>query len=421
MVENYKKFTFENGITLVCEEVPFVESATVGVWVKAGSIFEEENENGASHFIEHLIFKGTQKRSAREISETIEGLGGELNGFTGKEYACYYIKLPSRHLEQAIELISDITTNSLFRKEDIEMERNVILEEIARYYDTPTDEIHDLFIQASLNNHPLGRPIIGKKEVISSISQDKLLSFYKSLYTPKRILISISGNISFEKVKEWVLKYFSKKEKLNLEREIPEPNISGRIINKEKDTEQVHFCIGTKGLPALSEKRFTLSILNTILGGGMSSRLFYEIRERRGLCYAIYSYPQSFRNCGLFAVYCGTSPKNYKEVIRLIINEFKKMKSSLCLEKEVNKAKEQLKGSLILSLENTANRMERLAKQELYFERQWTTDEIMAMIDNVKISDISELANMMFKKDYLSLALIGNIRKEELSLDEELL
>lgn len=421
MIENYNKFTFENGITLICEEVSSVESATIGIWVSAGSIFEEEEENGISHFIEHLIFKGTKKRSAREIAETIEGLGGELNGFTGKEYACYYVKIPSRHLERAIELLSDITNNSAFREEDIEMEKNVIMEEIARYYDTPDDEIHDLFIQGCLNNHPLGRPIIGKKEVISRLTQDEVLRFYKSLYTPKRMLISISGNISFEKTKEWVLKHFSKNNFLDLEKVIPEAKIYGRIINKEKDTEQLHFCIGTKGLPATSEKRFVLSIFNTILGGGMSSRLFYEIREKRGLCYAIYSYPQSFKPCGLFTVYCGTSPKNYKEVVSLIIQEFRKMREFPCLEKELNKVKEQLKGSLVLSLENTANRMERLAKQELYFKRQWTTDEIMAMIDSVSEKNIQDLSAELFLKDSLSLAVIGQITKEELSLDGNIL
>ncbi len=417
MIETYKKFEFEKGITLVVEEVTSFESATVGVWVKAGSIFEEEKENGISHFIEHLIFKGTKKRNAREISETIEGLGGELNGFTGKEYACYYVKLPSRHLEKAIELLSDITNNSLIRYEDIEMERNVILEEIARYEDTPDDEIHDLFIQGSIPDHPLGRPIIGKGEILSILKQDKILRFYKRFYIPKRMLISVAGNIDFKKTQSLVKKYFSNNAQENLEHKIPVPHIQGGLINKEKDTEQIHFCIGTRGISAVDDKRFVLSILNTILGGGMSSRLFYEIREKRGLAYAIYSYPQSFRDCGLFTVYCGTSIKNYKSAISLIVDEFKKMKAEEIKEKELNKVKEQLKGGFLLSLENTANRMERLAKQELYFKRQFSTDEIMAMIDGVSSKDIQDLANTLFLPSSLSLAVIGPIKKEEISLD----
>jgi len=419
MRENYKKYTFENGITLVCEGVPYVESATVGVWVRAGSIFEKERENGTSHFIEHLIFKGTKKRSAREISEAIEALGGELNGFTGKEYSCYYVKLPSRHLENALELLFDITNNSLFKKEDIENERNVILEEIARYEDTPDDEIHDIFIQASLNGHPLGRPIIGRKEIVSSIKRDDVLRFYKSLYTSGRMLISIAGNISFKKTRDLVAKYFSRKGEKDLETPLDEPKIRGGIINKEKDTEQVHFCIGTKGLPATDEKRFVLSVLNTILGSGMSSRLFYEIREKRGLSYAIYSYPQSFKDCGLFVVYCGASLSNYKKVISLIMDEFKKLKNSPVNEKELNKAKEYLKGAFLLSLENTANRMERIAKEELYFKRHFSINEIMSLIDSVSSSDILELSNLLFLPPF-SLAVIGPVKKEDLSVDENI-
>ncbi|MEW6103390.1 MAG: pitrilysin family protein [bacterium] len=420
MVENYQKFVLENGITLICESVPYVESATIGVWVSSGSIFEEERENGISHFIEHLLFKGTEKRSAREISETIEGLGGELNGFTGKEYSCYYAKLPSLHIEKAIELLSDIVNNSLLKKEDIEMERNVILEEIARYEDTPDDEIHDLLIKGSLSGHPLGRPIIGKKETLSLMDRDGILEFYTRFYIPKRMLISIAGNINFEKTRELVARHFSKEKDKDSEKQIPIPSIQSHIINKEKDTEQVHFCIGTRGLPVSHEKRFVISILNTILGGGMSSRLFYEIREKRGLAYAIYSYPQSFRDCGLFAVYCGTSTKNYKKAISLIMDEFKKIKIEEVKEKELNKVKEQIKGAFLLSLENTANRMERLAKQEAYFKRQFSVDEIMKMIDLVSSKDIQDLANSIFLPSQYSFAFIGPIKKEELSLDENI-
>ncbi|MEW6482098.1 MAG: pitrilysin family protein [bacterium] len=416
MTENYQKFTFENEITFICESVPYVESATIGVWVSTGSVFEEEKENGISHFIEHLLFKGTKKRSAREISETIEGLGGELNGFTGKEYSCYYAKLPSKHIEKAIELLSDIINNSLLKKEDIEMERNVILEEIARYEDTPEDEIHDLLIKGSFSGHPLGRPVIGKRETLSLMDREGILEFYQRFYTPKRMLIAISGNVNFEKAREFVFRYFSKGKDRDSEKQIPIPTIQSSIINKEKDTEQVHFCIGTRGLPLTDEKRFVLSILNTILGGGMSSRLFYEIREKRGLAYAIYSYPQSFRDCGLFAVYCGASKANYKKAISLIMDEFKKIKVEEVKEKELNKVKEQIKGAFLLSLENTANRMERLAKQEAYFKRQFSIDEIIKMIDEVSSKDILDLANSIFLPSQYSFAFIGPIKKKELSL-----
>ncbi|HAW49893.1 TPA: peptidase M16 [bacterium] len=412
--EKFYKHIFKNQITYLCEKVDFVRSATIGVWIRGGSIYEEKKNQGISHFIEHILFKGTKTRSARDISATIEGVGGELNAWTGKEYTVFYVKLPSEHLEIAIELLSDIIYNSLFSQSDIEMEKQVILEEIRRYEDAPDDEVHDLLLECAFGNHPLGRPILGKKEIVSAMDRKEIMNFYKTHYIPRETTISIAGNIDKKEGERLVFNYFSKNSGCEFKKTIPPPTILGRTINKEKDTEQVHFCMGTKGLPVADSERFVIALLNTILGGGMSSRLFHEIREKKGLCYAIYSYPSPFRDCGLLTVYCGCGPENYHKTAELILHEFKKMKNDLVDEKELKKAKEQLKGGLIMSLENTASRMERLFRQEAYFGRFFTTDEIMEQIEAPTPKNICDMANKIFSSDYISSAIIGPISKDSI-------
>ncbi len=395
--------------------MPGVRSATVGIWVNVGSCSEKEGLGGVSHFVEHMIFKGTQERTAREISETIDRIGGDLGAFTGKEQTCYYVKVAGEHIKTAIELLADILKNSLFVDEEFERERGVILEEIRMYEDAPDDLIHDAFVSTALLNHPLGKPVIGNNKSITELKRASLIDYYKSHYTPDKAIISVAGNIDHIKVMELITENFSTLSGAPWALNNGRPEIKHSIVNKEKDTEQVHICLGTKGVSATAPERFTLSVLDTILGGGMSSRLFYEIREKRGLAYHIASYSSFFRPCGLFTVYCGTSPQNLSQVISLVTEEFKKMKDELVEKEELSKAKEQLKGGLLLALENTAHRMSRLAKQEAYFERFFSTDEIIRMIDKVTSSEIMELSQKIFLPKTLCCATIGPLKNEDIA------
>ncbi|MBU1600214.1 insulinase family protein [bacterium] len=413
--EKFYKEILGNGIRVVTEEVPGVRSATVGIWVNVGSCCEKEGFGGVSHFVEHMIFKGTEQRTAREISETIDRIGGDLGAWTGKEQTCYYVKVAGEHIKTAIELLADILKNSLFIDEEFERERGVILEEIRMYEDAPDDLIHDFFVSTALPDHSLGKPVIGSNTSIADLERKALIDYYKSHYTPHQTIISVAGNIDHIKVMELAKENFGTFTGNPWSNDNSLPEMRRSINNKEKDTEQVHICLGTKGISATSPERFTISILDTILGGGMSSRLFYEIREKRGLAYHIASYSSLFRPCGLFTVYCGTSPQNLAQVISLITEEFKKIKNELVEEKELSKVKEQLKGALLLGLENTAHRMSRLAKQEAYFERFFSTDEIIEMIDAVTVKEIVELAQQLFLSETLCCATIGPLSSKDIA------
>ncbi|MFH0774540.1 MAG: pitrilysin family protein [bacterium] len=413
--EKFHKEFLANGIRVVTEEVPGVRSATVGIWVNVGSCCEKEGLGGVSHFVEHMIFKGTPQRTAREISETIDRTGGDLGAFTGKEQTCYYVKVTGEHIKVAIELLADILKNSLFVDEEFERERGVILEEIRMYEDTPDELIHDFFISTALPDHSLGKPVIGNNTSITKLPRTSLLDYYKNHYTPDKAIISVAGNIDHIKVMELIAENFGTFAGSPWVLSNDAPEIKRSINNKEKDTEQVHICLGTKGVSVTSPERFTASVLDTILGGGMSSRLFYEIREKRGLAYHISSYSSFFRPCGLFTVYCGTSPQNLSQIISLVTEEFKKIKNELIDEKELSKAKEQLKGGLLLALENTAHRMSRLAKQEAYFERFFSTDEIIEMVDKVTAKDVMELSQKIFLPETLCCATIGPLSSKDIA------
>jgi predicted Zn-dependent peptidase len=415
MREGYHKEVLKNRIRVLSEKVKGVRSVSLGVWVNVGSVEEEKEIGGVSHFIEHMIFKGTERRGAREIAETIEGIGGELSGFTTKEHTCYYVKVSGEKIDVAVDLLSDIVKNSIFLQDELERERMVILEEIRMYEDTPDELIHDLFISTALAGHRLGEPVIGRAETVKGMRREDILSFYKDHYTPDKTIISVAGNFEQKKVMELVREGFSSCTGKAWSFHSEEIEISPKKCVREKDTEQMHIIVGAKGVSVTDNDRFVLSCLNTVLGGGMSSRLFYQIRERRGLAYSVYSYISFFRDGGLTTVYCGTSPEKYREVISLIIEEFKKMKEGLIDEKELRKAKEHIKGSLALSLENTAHRMMRLAKCESYFNRHFTIEEIIEMVERVTPEDIRELSNRIFLPEYLSCVMIGPVSQKEVS------
>lgn len=413
----FHKEVLKNGLRIICEEIPYVASVSIGLWVNVGSKQEKSKNNGISHFIEHMMFKGTLNRSAREIAATMDRVGGVLGAFTGREYTCYYAKVISKYFPLAIDLLSDMFLNSLFEKKEIAREKQVVIEEIKMYEDTPDELIHDLFVQTIWNNHSLGQPIIGTSKVINSLTREAILDFKDNMYHPEKIVISVAGNIKHQEVFEEIKKAF---EDITISSDIIEeeiPQINPCIYNQKKDCEQMHLCIGTIGLPYTHDDRHTLYLLNNILGGGMSSRLFYEIRERRGLAYSVYSYQASYLPSGLFTTYLGTSPKNYHKAIKIVLDEFSKIKNKKIKTSELNKAKENIKGNIMLSMEDTSNRMSRIAKQELYFNRYFTIEETIEKIDDVQAKDILDIASYMFQEKYLTIAAIGPLSNQECKVE----
>jgi predicted Zn-dependent peptidase len=403
----YQKTVLENGIKVITEEIPYLKSASIGIWVITGSRDEEPRENGISHFIEHLMFKGTERRTAFEIAREIDSVGGTLNAFTGREYTCFYAKVIDKNLPLAIDLLSDIFLHSSMDPKDVEKERMVILQEIKMVEDTPDDYVHDLFNRACWGDHPLGFPIFGTTELVQSFTRDQLYQYFRENYQPERIVICAAGNLKHHEVVEWIQPTFGRIPKSEKIKERRRPNSMSSVQLLKRDLEQVHFCLGTKGLQYNHSQRFASYALNTILGGGMSSRLFQEVRENRGLAYSVYSYLPTYIDSGLFVVYAGTSEKSFQEVIELILQEFKHLKKDPFRNRELETAKEQLKGNLLLSLESSDNLMTRLAKNEIYFDSYVPMDAILQGIEDVKEETMRSLANEFFDQRYFCLTVLG--------------
>ncbi|MBU2599726.1 insulinase family protein [bacterium] len=413
----FHKEVLKNGLRIISEEIPHVDSISIGLWVNVGSCHESSQENGISHFIEHMMFKGTDQRSAREIAATMDRVGGTLGAFTSRECTCYYIKVVSKYFSLAMDLLSDMFFNSLFEKKEIGREKHVVIEEIKMYEDTPDELIHDLFVQTIWAGHSLGQPITGTREVVNVLTKEMISEFKNKMYQPEKIVISVAGNINHQRVFDETRELFEKLKGLpNSLKEEP-PKVSSCLYSQKKDYEQMHLCLGTIGLPYTHEDRYALYLLNSILGGGMSSRLFYEIREKKGLAYAVYSYQTSYASSGIFTTYLGISPKNYHKTVKIVLNEFSKIKNKKIKDLELNKAKENHKGSLILSMEDTFNHMARIAKQELYFNKLFTIEETIKKIDLVKIEDIQRVASSIFQEKYLSIATIGPLSEQECKVE----
>ncbi len=410
-IPNSKTFILKNGTTIVVEEIKNLRTVSIGILVGAGNIYENKNNSGISHFIEHMIFKGTKNMSALDIVSKIDGIGGKINAYTSKEFTFFYVIVEDKHFSTAAQILSDIFLNSLFNEKDIELEKKVILEEIKLHKDSPETEIHDIFAQTALKNHPLGMPILGTEESIKNISRESIKSYLKSVYLPKNIIISVAGNIKAKNVLNFFSPIFSKKNESNKKLSSPAIEIKSNCSLKTKNTEQIHFVIGTKGPMFNDEKKYTYSILDNILGSTMSSRLFQEIREKRGLAYSIQSYLQSFRQTGLFCIYAGTKKDTFEQTLYLILEEMKKIKKDGITDEELNRAKESDKGALVLRLESSKSRMSYLATSQFYFNRIVPVDELTRKIDRIKKEDIVELANEIFIKDYICLSVIGNIKK----------
>ena len=416
---SYQKTVLENGIKVITEEIPYLKSVSIGVWVVAGSRDENPAENGISHFIEHLLFKGTERRTAFDIAKEIDSVGGTLNAFTGREYTCFYAKVIDKNLPLAIDLLSDIFLHSLIDPKDVEKERMVILQEIKMVEDTPDDYIHDLFNRVCWGDHSLGFPIFGTTELVQSFKRDQIYQYFKEVYQPNRIVVCAAGNLRHQEVVDRIGETFGQIPKSDREKERLRPCSVCTTSIWKRDLEQVHFCLGTKGLQYNHSLRFGSYILNTILGGGMSSRLFQEIRENRGLAYSVYSYLPAYIDSGLVVVYAGTSESSFQQVIELIVKEFRRLKAEPLRGEELETAKEQLKGNLLLSLESSDNLMTRLAKNEIYFGFYLPTEKILKGLDEVKEEEVRSLACDFFNEQSFCLTVLGPVDSK--GVDQNLL
>jgi len=395
-----QKSVIDGGIRVITEEIPYFKSVSIGVWVTTGSRDEHPNENGISHFIEHLLFKGTERRTAFDIAREIDSVGGALNAFTGREHTCFYAKVLDKNMPLGIDLLSDIFLHPLLDPKDVEKERMVILQEIKMVEDAPDDLIHDLFNRVCWGNHPLGYPILGTSDLVQSFTRDQILRYYKDNYQPNRVIICAAGNLHHQEMVDRIGEAFRQAPGLQNHRERIKPQPVATTNVWKRDLEQVHFCLGSKGLQYNHSLRFSSYVLNSILGGGMSSRLFQEIRENRGLAYSVYSYLPTYTDAGLVVVYAGTSEESLQEVLDLVLKEFKSLKTEPFKNGEVETSKEHLKGNLLLSLENSENMMTRLAKNEIYFNTYVPVGKILQEIEGVNEEKVRSLASELFNGNF---------------------
>ncbi|ASK63478.1 peptidase M16 [Virgibacillus phasianinus] len=393
-----EKHTCKNGLRIVQEKVPAVRSVTIGIWVLTGSRNETEKNNGISHFLEHMFFKGTETRSAKDIAEAFDAIGGQVNAFTSKEYTCFYAKVLDNHKEYALEILSDMFFHSSFDENEMEREKKVVLEEIKMYEDTPDDIVHDLLSHASYGDHPLGYPILGTESHLKSFKPDTLRGYIADRYTPDNVVVSVAGNIDGSFIQK-VESYFGTFGTKNESEPIVKPVFHANHMERNKDTEQAHLCIGYDGLPVGDDLTYSLIIMNNVLGGSMSSRLFQEVREQKGLAYAVFSYHSSFLDNGLLTIYAGTGNEQLpllRETISSTVNE---LISNGITDKELTNSKEQLKGSLMLSLESTNSRMSRNGRNELMLKRHRTMDDMIKEIDAVDHGTIQAVIETIFKSN----------------------
>lgn len=413
-VQTYRKTVLSNGIKVITEEIRHVRSASIGAWVRCGSRHEDERINGTAHFIEHMLFKGTARRSAFDIASDIDSVGGVMNAFTGKELTAFYVKVPDYHLKLAIDLLADIFNNSLFTLDDIDKEKSVVLQEISMVEDTPDEYIHDIFEKHFWEGHSLGMPVLGTKESVDAFDRSAVLKFFEERYRGDNLVIAAVGNLEHEKMVDLVSDLFGALPPFTLRSGEEKPRTTSRLSCIEKDLEQLHLVVGTPAPATLDNARFAGILMNSVFGGSMSSRLFQEIREKRGLAYAVRSYIVSYRDTGMLNIYVGTSKDKTQEVIDIILAEMRRMKTERFTDKELQSAKELIKGNLLLSMESTDNRMQKLATNEIYFGRNVPPEEIVGRIEAVTAEDILSLSAQMFTCPQLSMVFLGGMTEAEM-------
>jgi len=403
---------FDNGLKVITQQVPGMHTVSIGIWVANGARCEQPFEYGVAHFIEHLLFKGTARRTARQITHEIDSLGGVLNAFTSYEYVCYYAKSLAKTLPQVVDILSDIFLNSIFPADEIERERKVVLQEIKMRDDAPEESIHDRLHQSFWSRHPLGHPILGDNETIRSMTRDTILGFKNSWYHPSEIMISAAGAVEHNALVNLLKTSFAalNPHKPDRVQQSLERKSEGRVVNIcERELEQTLICLGTEGVSSTSPQRYSLMVLNAILGGGMSSRLFEEIREKRGLAYSVYSYPSSYRDAGSMAIFAGTERGRSCDTIKIILGEMAKIKNEAVPEEEFDAAREQIKGKILMSLESSESYMFRLSRSFLNFGRYQPLDEIMAGFDAVLPENVQNLAKDLFLDDSMNIQIMGKV------------
>ncbi|MGA3262613.1 MAG: pitrilysin family protein [Terracidiphilus sp.] len=413
---NLRRTVLPNGLIVLTERMEYMRSVAMGVWIKSGSRCEPAQSNGISHFVEHMLFKGTRSRTARQIAREMDSIGGNLDAYTGKETICFSVKSLADHVPIALDVLTDLVLNPLFAAADIERERGVILEEIKIDEDNPEVLVHELFMQAFWKDHPLGLPILGTKATVARLDREQLFAYHNDRFHGGNIVFSAAGNLDHDRFAEVVAGKFSGLAGGETLRELPAPEASARIVlRNKKSLEQVQICLGVPAPPITDDNRFATLILNTVLGGGMSSRLFQTIREERGMVYSIYSDLSPYRDTGNLLIFAGTSAGKALEVVDLILAEFRNLKQTPLAQEELTRAKNQLKGNILLGLESSNSRMANLAHQEMYFHRFFTVDEVIARIDEVEAGQVRAIAQRLFDPGRIAVTLLGRLNGVKLS------
>jgi len=407
-VRDIQRHVLPNGLIVITETMQHVRSVSVGIWVRNGSRREVPAENGLAHFLEHMVFKGTDRRSAEDIAREMDSVGGMLDAFTSKEQICFNAKVLDEHLPIAFDVLADLVLRPKLDSDDVNKERQVVLEEIKMDLDNPEYLLHDIFTRGFWPEHSLGRPILGTPETVRNFDREALRRRFQNWFAPDHIIVTAAGNITHPQVLELAEKEFGRLQAIGSPREDPAPSASAPIhLETKRDLEQVHLCIGVPSLPLAHERRFGVAVLNNLLGGGMSSRLFQKIREKQGLAYAVFSEITPYSDAGMLTVYAGTAKETVDKVLDLTVAEFRAMKESPVSSEELLRAKNHLKGSLMLSLESTSSRMSNLARQELYFQRFYSLDEILASIEAVTGDEVQSLARDFFQPERIAVTVLG--------------
>jgi predicted Zn-dependent peptidase len=407
---NIRRTVLPSGLIVLTERMEHVRSVAMGVWMRAGSRHEVPELNGISHFVEHMVFKGTKSRTAQRIAREVDAIGGNLDAFTGKETVCFNIKVLDDHVPTALDVLSDLVLNPVFAAEEITRERGVILEEIKMDEDNPDTLVHEIFMQNFWKDHPLSKPILGTRETVRSFEHNTLLGFFEQRFRAGNMVFSAAGNLEHDSFVELVARHFGSLASGTVASDTVAPQVTPRIhLRNKKSLEQVQLCLGVPAPPVADASRYTTLVLNVILGGGMSSRLFQTVREERGLVYSIYSDLNPYSDTGSLCVYAGTSADRALQVIDLIMEEFRRLKTEPLQADELRRAKDQLRGNLLLSLESSMSRMSNLARQQMYFERFFGLEEILDKVEGVSEEQVMAMAANLFRSDKVALTLLGRL------------
>jgi len=417
---NIRRTQLSNGLIVLTEVMPHVRSISIGIWLDSGSRDESAELNGISHFVEHMLFKGTTTRSAQQIAREVDGLGGNLDAFTGKETICFNIKVLDEHLPAALDVLADLVLHPTFTPEDIAREQSVILEEIKMDEDNPDYLVHEIFTQGFWKNQPLGRPILGTEKTVPTFTSQTAFDFHATHFTPQRMILSAAGHLDHDEFIAQVERHFGSLHSSSAATSAQKsPKTFPAVkLRRKRSLEQAQLCLGVPAPPIASPDRFTVYLLNSILGGGMSSRLFQTIREERGLAYSIYSEVSPFRDTGSLSVYAGCVAEKAEEIIRLTLAEFARLKNEPVSDEELQRARDQMKGNIILALESSSSRMSNLARQHGYFGRFFSIDEISAGIDSVTREGLQTMAQKLFRPEIIALALVGNLQGLKITHDQ---